>query len=286
MRAAWRIELVHSAAKLHGEAGKLEPPRPRRNTRARARRGRARLLRRGASGIPGTRLLRGIPPMSYLVLARKYRPQSFDDLIGQEHVSHDARATRSRRTASRTRSSSPASAASARPRARASSPRPQLPRRRRQADRPTPVPACAACTEIAAGVDMDVQEIDGASYNGVDEVRRLQESLAFRPARDRFKIYIVDEVHMLSNAAWNAFLKTLEEPPPHVKFIFATTEVHKVPVTILSRCQRYDFKLISAQTDRRRASSDVAREREASPPTTRAVDVLAREAAGSACATR
>src|SRR6202011_1663820 len=103
---------------------------------------------------------------------------------------------------------------------------------------------CAACTEIAAGVDMDVQEIDAASYNGVDEVRRLQEGLAFRPARDRFKIYIVDEVHMLSNAAWNAFLKTLEEPPPHVQFIFATTAVHKVPVTILSRCQRYDFKLI------------------------------------------
>ena len=93
-----------------------------------------------------------------------------------------------------------------------------------------------------------VQEIDAASYNGVDEVRRLQEGLNFRPARDRFKIYIVDEVHMLSNAAWNAFLKTLEEPPPHVKFIFATTEVHKVPVTILSRCQRYDFKLIATQT--------------------------------------
>jgi hypothetical protein len=115
---------------------------------------------------------------------------------------------------------------------------------------PTAIPCqvCAPCREIAAGSDIDVQEIDGASYNGVDEVRRLQEGLAFRPARDRFKIYIVDEVHMLSNAAWNAFLKTLEEPPPHVKFIFATTEVHKVPVTILSRCQRYDFKLIATQT--------------------------------------
>jgi DNA polymerase-3 subunit gamma/tau len=98
-----------------------------------------------------------------------------------------------------------------------------------------------------------VQEIDGASYNGVDEVRRLQEGVSFRPARDRFKIYIVDEVHMLSTAAWNAFLKTLEEPPPHVKFIFATTEVHKVPVTILSRCQRYDFKLIPTQAIARSA---------------------------------
>src|SRR5262245_62994413 len=111
-----------------------------------------------------------------------------------------------------------------------------------------PCLVCSACREIAAGSDVDVQEIDGASYNGVDEVRRLQESLPYRPNRDRYKIIIVDEVHMLSNSAWNAFLKTLEEPPPHVKFIFATTEVHKVPVTILSRVQRFDFKLIPAQT--------------------------------------
>ena len=106
---------------------------------------------------------------------------------------------------------------------------------------------CSPCRRSRAGSDVDVQEIDGASYNGVDEVRRLQESLPYRPARDRYKIFIVDEVHMLSQSAWNAFLKTLEEPPPHVKFIFATTEVHKVPVTILSRCQRYDFKLIPTQ---------------------------------------
>jgi DNA polymerase-3 subunit gamma/tau len=94
------------------------------------------------------------------------------------------------------------------------------------------------------GTDVDVREIDGASYTGVDEVRKLQESLPYRPARDRFKIFIIDEVHMLSQNAWNAFLKTLEEPPDHVKFIFATTEAHKVPVTILSRVQRFDFKLI------------------------------------------
>jgi DNA polymerase-3 subunit gamma/tau len=138
---------------------------------------------------------------------------------------------------------------------------------------------CAACKEIAAGNDIDVQEIDGASYNGVDEVRRLQEGIAFRPARDRFKIYIVDEVHMLSNAAWNAFLKTLEEPPPHVKFIFATTEVHKVPVTILSRCQRYDFKLIAAQTIGARLREVVALEKIEAEDA--AIAVLAREAAGS-----
>jgi DNA polymerase-3 subunit gamma/tau len=124
-----------------------------------------------------------------------------------------------------------------------------------------------------------VQEIDGASYNGVDEVRRLQEGMSFRPARDRFKIYIVDEVHMLSTAAWNAFLKTLEEPPPHVKFIFATTEVHKVPVTILSRCQRYDFKLIPTQTIARRLEQVLAAE--SIEADAGAVQVLAREAAGS-----
>jgi len=128
-------------------------------------------------------------------------------------------------------------------------------------------------------MDMDVQEIDAASYNGVDEVRRLQEGLAFRPARDRFKIYIVDEVHMLSNAAWNAFLKTLEEPPPHVKFIFATTEVHKVPVTILSRCQRYDFKLVSAKQIGARLKDVLGRE--SLQADDGAVSVLAREAAGS-----
>ncbi|HEX7667334.1 MAG TPA: DNA polymerase III subunit gamma/tau, partial [Polyangiaceae bacterium] len=138
---------------------------------------------------------------------------------------------------------------------------------------------CAACTEIAAGVDMDVQEIDGASYNGVDEVRRLQEGLSYRPARDRFKIYIVDEVHMLSNAAWNAFLKTLEEPPPHVKFIFATTEVHKLPVTILSRVQRYDFKLISMQRIAKRLEEVLAKESITFDG--EAIAVIAREAAGS-----
>jgi DNA polymerase-3 subunit gamma/tau len=115
--------------------------------------------------------------------------------------------------------------------------------------------------EFTAGHDLDVQEIDGASYNGVDEVRRLQEGMTFRPARDRFKIYIVDEVHMLSTAAWNAFLKTLEEPPPHVKFVFATTEVQKVLPTILSRCQRFDLKPIPAELIAGRLRSIAASER-------------------------
>src|SRR4029453_11332826 len=94
------------------------------------------------------------------------------------------------------------------------------------------------------GTDLDVLEIDGASNNSVEDVRKLQEMLPFRPVRGRFKIVIVDEVHMLSQGAFNALLKTLEEPPPHVKFILATTEIHKVPITIQSRCQRYDFRLI------------------------------------------
>ena len=111
-----------------------------------------------------------------------------------------------------------------------------------------PCQVCPQCTEITAGNDVDVQEIDGASYNGVDEVRRLQESLPYRPQRDRFKIFIVDEVHMLSNAAWNAFLKTLEEPPPHVKFIFATTEPEKVIGTIRSRTHHYPFRLVPPKT--------------------------------------
>jgi DNA polymerase-3 subunit gamma/tau len=180
--------------------------------------------------------------MSYLVLARKWRPQTFDDLVGQEHVSRTlGNAIAQGRVAHAflfTGVRGVGKTTSARILAKALN----------CVNGPTATPClqCSPCKEIAAGVDVDVQEIDGASHTGVDDVRRIQESLPYRPARDRFKILIVDEVHMLSGNAWNAFLKTLEEPPPHVKFIFATTEVHKVPITILSRCQRFDFKMISA----------------------------------------
>lgn len=219
--------------------------------------------------------------MSYLVLARKYRPQSFQDLIGQEHVTTTlANAIAQNRVAHAflfTGVRGVGKTTSARILAKCLN----CLGEDGKATGPTATPCqkCAACVEIAAGVDMDVQEIDAASYNGVDEVRRLQEGLAFRPARDRFKIYIVDEVHMLSNAAWNAFLKTLEEPPPHVKFIFATTEVHKVPVTILSRCQRYDFKLVSAKQIGARLKDVIGRETLQADDG--AVSILAREAAGS-----
>jgi len=143
----------------------------------------------------------------------------------------------------------------------------------------TPCLKCAACLEIAQGTDVDVREIDGASYNGVDEVRKLQDALPYRPARDRFKIFIVDEVHMLSTNAWNAFLKTLEEPPPHVKFIFATTEVHKVPITILSRVQRFDFKLIPTQMIASRLRYVLGQEQIESDDAS--LGIIAREAAGS-----
>jgi DNA polymerase-3 subunit gamma/tau len=219
--------------------------------------------------------------VSYLVLARKYRPQSFEDLVGQGHVARTlANAIATGRVAHAflfTGVRGVGKTTSARLLAKCLN----CVGPDGKAEGPTAIPCqvCAPCREIAAGVDMDVQEIDGASYNGVDEVRRLQEGLAFRPARDRFKIYIVDEVHMLSNAAWNAFLKTLEEPPPHVKFIFATTEVHKVPVTILSRCQRYDFKLIATQTIAARLRDVLVKESITADDLS--VTTLAREAAGS-----
>src|SRR5262249_8090582 len=105
-----------------------------------------------------------------------------------------------------------------------------------------PCGTCSVCVSITDGSSLDVVEIDGASNTGVDDVRELKEAIRYQPNHARFKVFIIDEVHMLSTNAFNALLKTLEEPPPHVKFILATTEPHKIPITIHSRCQRYDFK--------------------------------------------
>ena len=182
--------------------------------------------------------------MSYLVLARKYRPQTFADLAGQDHVVQTlVNAIASGRVAHAflfTGARGVGKTTAARVLAKALN--------CETGPTATPCGTCRACTEITAGQSVDVLEIDGASNNGVDQVRDLRDGARYLPSRDRFKIYIIDEVHMLSGAAFNALLKTLEEPPPHVKFIFATTEPHKIPVTILSRTQRFDFRRIPLQT--------------------------------------
>ena len=178
--------------------------------------------------------------MSYVVLARKYRPQSFEDLVGQEHVSrtlvnaidsgrvHHAFLFTGARGVGKT--------SAARIFAKALN--------CEQGLSPQPCQQCSSCLEITAGQGLDVFEIDGASNTGVDDIRELRENIRYLPSRSRFKIFIIDEVHMLSINAFNALLKTLEEPPAHAKFIFATTEPHKIPITILSRCQRFDFRKI------------------------------------------
>jgi DNA polymerase-3 subunit gamma/tau len=213
--------------------------------------------------------------MSYVVLARKWRPQSFEDLIGQDHVS-----TTLEHAIARDRVAHAFLFTGVRGVGKTTSAR-ILAKALNCAEGPTarPCQKCPQCVDITSGSDVDVLEIDGATYTGIDDVRKLQESLPYRPSRDRYKILIVDEVHMLSTSAWNAFLKTLEEPPPHVKFIFATTEVHKVPVTILSRCQRYDFKMLSAQMVHARLKYVLEQEGVAADDA--AIAIIAREAAGS-----
>ncbi len=178
--------------------------------------------------------------MSYRVFARKYRPQTFDEVVGQEHITRTLQnAIEQKRLAQAYLFVGPrgiGKTSTARILAKALNCR----------NGPTvnPCGVCDACKEIAEGNSLDVLEIDGASNNSVEHVRELRENAAYAPARGPYKIYLVDEVHMLSTAAFNALLKTLEEPPPHVKFIFATTEAQKVPATITSRCQRFDLRRI------------------------------------------
>ncbi len=189
--------------------------------------------------------------MSYVGLARKYRPQRFEDMTGQEHVV---------RTIENAIASGRVSHAYlfAGPRGVGKTTAARLVARALNCETgPTAKPCgtCRACIEIKDGIAVDVAEIDGASNNGVDNVREIRENAKYLPQRDRFKIYIIDEVHMLSQAAFNALLKTLEEPPGHVKFIFATTEPHKLPDTILSRCQRHNFRRISISAMTQRLQS-------------------------------
>ena len=171
---------------------------------------------------------------------------------------------------------SPAPAASARPR-----PPGFWPRRSTAIHGPTPTPCnqCDICQSISTGDDVDVLEIDGASNRGIDEIRQLRQNVNVRPSRSRFKIYIIDEVHMLTREAFNALLKTLEEPPEHVKFIFCTTEPKKIPITILSRCQRFDFAGIQAA--RSPSGCGKSWRPKGSRPNDDALALLARRAAGS-----
>jgi DNA polymerase III subunit gamma/tau len=220
-------------------------------------------------------LLCQILAVSYLVLARKYRPQRFSELVGQEHVArtltnaiaqgrvHHAFLFTGARGVGKT--------SAARILAKALS--------CEKGPTAEPCGVCDFCQEIVAGRSVDVIEIDAASNTKVEETKSVLEGVRYLPARARRKVYIIDEVHMLSAHSWNALLKTLEEPPPHVVFVFATTEVHKIPATILSRCQRFDFKLIP--TARLATHLEGVLKAEKIDATPEAVRLVARQAAGS-----
>lgn len=214
-------------------------------------------------------------PEGYTVLARRYRPQTFTDIIGQEPVARAlANALKSNRVAHAylfTGARGVGKTSTARILAKALN--------CEKGPVATPCGECDMCKNIAVGEDVDVLEIDGASNNGVDNIRELRGNVQYMPQRARFKIYIIDEVHMLSKGAFNALLKTLEEPPPHVKFIFATTEVEKVPITILSRCQRFDFAGIAVPRIVEHLR-DIA-VREGIQADDEALELLARRAGGS-----
>jgi len=213
--------------------------------------------------------------MSYLVLARKWRPQCFDDIAGQEHITRTlSNAIRSNRIAHAylfTGVRGVGKTTAARILAKALN--------CEKGPTPNPCNQCSACAEITSGNCIDVLEIDGASNRGIDEIRQIIENVRYQPAQCRFKIYVIDEVHQVTRDAFNALLKTLEEPPPSVKFILATTEPHRLPETILSRCQRYDFRRITLREIVRRL--DEISQQEGLKITKGALVLLAREADGS-----
>lgn len=181
--------------------------------------------------------------MSYIVFARKYRPQAFDDIVGQAHITTTLKNAISQDHVAH-------AYLFAGPRGVGKTTTARTLAKALSCDKgPTPKPcnSCPTCKEITQGSSLDILEIDGASNRGIEEIRNLRDNIKFAPSKGKFKIYIIDEVHMLTADAFNALLKTLEEPPPHVKFIFATTQAHKVPQTILSRCQRFDFRRITTR---------------------------------------
>src|SRR5499426_4071996 len=218
--------------------------------------------------------------MSYLVLARKYRPSTFAEVVGQDHVTrtlsnafatgrvHHAflfcgprgcGKTTLARLVGRALNCQAEGRTSAEPCGRDN--------------------MCAACASISNGSAVDYQEMDGASNRGIDAIRELTEAVRYQPAVLKKKVYVIDEVHMLTTEAFNALLKTLEEPPPHVTFVLATTEPHKLPHTILSRCQRYDFKLVPASRLAQHLTSIFASEGLSIEPG--AVSLVVRESGGS-----
>jgi DNA polymerase-3 subunit gamma/tau len=213
--------------------------------------------------------------MSYLVLARKWRPQSFDEIAGQGHITRTLQnAIRAKRIAHAylfTGVRGVGKTTAARILAKAFN--------CEKGPTPDPCNQCRQCQEITAGNSIDVFEIDGASNRGIDEIRQIIESVRYQPAKSRFKIYIIDEVHQVTKDAFNALLKTLEEPPPSVKFILATTEPHRLPETILSRCQRFDFRRIALREVVQRLGEIAMNE--GLKITDGALVLLAREADGS-----
>ena len=216
-----------------------------------------------------------VPVQGYQVVARRYRPQRFDELVGQEHVARGlSGAIESGRIGHAylfTGARGVGKTSAARIYAKA------LECTSRVGGEPCN--ACDTCLAIAAGQDVDVVEIDAASNRGIDEMRQLRQNVAVRPARGRYKTYIIDEVHMLTREAFNALLKTLEEPPAHVKFVLCTTEPDKLPITILSRCQRFDFQTVDPPAIARRLAQIV--EAEGAEVTPQALALIARRAAGS-----
>ena len=213
--------------------------------------------------------------MSYLVLARKYRPQTFEEVIGQDHITRTlANAISSDRVAHAILFSGPRGTGKTTV-ARI------LAKTMNCKKGPAPIPCneCISCNEITSGRAVDVYEIDGASNNSVDQIRELRENVRYMPAHSLYKIYIIDEVHMLSKSAFNALLKTLEEPPSHVMFIFATTEPNKIPITILSRCQKHDFRRISLESISKHMSTLCSKE--GIDIKNESLELIAREADGS-----